>query len=223
MTDRYKSNGGNIKSVYKIALENIDKRLAPTKIQLCAALMDPVWCNVVALAEELENRFRMTRVELVIKFVKKYKFNLVEEETSELAVAEPNQSQAQSSSQANGSSDYRKSLIAKFARPPTFVQKEAQDRRPLREEIQMYFEAAKSCTWDTQLLSWWSENESNFPVLAKLARFVLGIPATSAAAETAFSISSCVITAKRSKISPFAASQILFVHDNYDLVTNHLK
>lgn len=119
------------------------------------------------------------------------------------------------------SMDHRMSLLAEFAQPAT-----AQESEPailsVREQINEYFEEAKTCAWNTQILNWWSTNERKFPVLAKLARLVLSFPATSASPESAFSIGSCAITAKRSQISPFNAAQVLFAHDNFDFVQNYL-
>lgn len=63
-----------LQSIYKIALDNLDQRLLPTKFQLCAALMDPTMCNLVFLTDEIDNRFEMTRPELLMLFLKKYKF-----------------------------------------------------------------------------------------------------------------------------------------------------
>lgn len=94
--------------------------------------------------------------------------------------------------------------------------------RLLRDQVQQYLEEAKLSDWDTPVLSWWGSNESKFPAIAKLARLVLAVPATSAASESAFSFSNLVISARRSSISPFHASQVLFVHDNYELVEKFL-
>lgn len=164
----------------------------------------------------------MTRLELLTEFVHKYKLSddSGDDNVELVRVETPPNTQNASSSQS--STNYRKNLLKKFACPTSVVSHEQQERRQLREEINEYFASAKSCSWDTEVLKWWGINENNFPVVAKLARLILAIPATSAAAESAFSISSCVITAKRSRISPFKASQILFVHDNYDLINKYL-
>lgn len=95
-------------------------------------------------------------------------------------------------------------------------------RRTLRDEANEYFDEARMTGRSSGVLKWWGKHDQKFPVLAKLARLVLAIPATSAASESAFSISSCVISARRSNIAPYNASQILFVHDNYDLVQKYL-
>lgn len=93
----------------------------------------------------------------------------------------------------------------------------------VRDEIAKYFEEAEKCSAEADILLWWKAHEQIFPRLAKLAKLVLGCLATSAVAESAFSVAGCVATARRSKISPFKVSDILFVKDNYDLVTSYLS
>lgn len=66
------------KSIYEIALDNLDKRIQQTKFQLCAALTDPTMCNMIYLGEEIDDRFEMTRSELLQYFIKKYKFEDLE-------------------------------------------------------------------------------------------------------------------------------------------------
>lgn len=159
----------------------------------------------------------MTRAEMLTEFINKYK---LAESNVEIEFLDNREEVETTRTSMDVVTNYRKSLLAKFSQPAVFHQQ--RDRKSLCVEISEYFEEAKSCNWDTEVLSWWGTNEGNFPTLAKLARLVLAIPATSAAAESAFSISSCVITAKRSKISPFKASQILFIHDNYNIVQKYL-
>lgn len=197
-------------------MKHFNKRLQPTKIQLLAALLDPFLANNTELFEEIQRRFKDTsRSDLIVEYIRKY--NLAsdddDEDVNADAEAATSGTQAKSATMTN-----RQRLLGDFA-PPTQQGADALPvRRPLTMEIEEYFDAAKQSSLETELLKWWAMNEMKFPTIAKLARMVLAIPGTSAAPESAFSISACVITAKRSRISPFRASQVLFIHDNFEIV-----
>ena len=63
------------------------------------------------------------------------------------------------------------------------------------------------------LNAWWCKVASTFPRLAKLARIVLAIPATSAP-ERVFFIAGLTISAKRVSLAPSIVSKIISVHEN---------
>lgn len=65
---------------------------------------------------------------------------------------------------------------------------------------------------------WWQQNGQQFPQLQKLANIFLSVPATSAPSERAFSSAGLLLTVKRSRLHPVRAKQILFVHDNFDVL-----
>lgn len=194
--------------MYRLALNNFDNRLKPTKIQLCAALLDPCLANNVELFKEIQTRYTDTsRGDLILEYIRKYKMDDADKEPTVQGTQVPT---------ASGSISNRQRLLSNFV--STTSRPVSQARPTINMEIEEYFEAAKSSDLSVEVTNWWGMNESKFPSIAKLARLVLAIPATSAAPESAFSISSCVITAKRSSISPYRASQVLFVHDNFDLI-----
>lgn len=202
------------KVLYNRALANLDKRLQPTKLQLCAAILDPTSCNVDVLWEEMRERFNMSRTEMLESFIQKYNFDQVEE------VQENSSATAEGTSQVKSSKtpSFKSSLLSRFSN-------RAAETSPvvgftIRDEIAKYFEATLKCdsSDDVDILIWWKNNEKKFPRLAMLSKLVLGCPATSAAAESAFSTAGCVVTARRSHISPFKVSDILFVKDNYSLL-----
>lgn len=206
---------------YEVALQHLDRRLRPTKIQICAAFLDPAWCNTPDLARALEERFSITRSQLLTEFINKYKLINGDVEDYNQLDTSISADETTASNTSHPAMSYRQSLLMKLTTQTTAINQNRPLRRGLYEEINEYFEAAKSCSWETEVLKWWGTNESNFPQISKLARLVLAVPATSAAAESAFSVSSCVVTPKRSKLSPFKASQVLFVHDNYDIVEKY--
>ena len=63
-------------------------------------------------------------------------------------------------------------------------------------------------------LQWWRENSSKYPYLAKLAKFMLSVPATSVASERVFSTAGDVVTATRSALSPDLVDQLIFLKKN---------
>lgn len=89
-------------------------------------------------------------------------------------------------------------------------------------EISKYLLLADS-TAEINPVTWWRANQRIFPTLSQLARNILGIPATSAPSERAFSAAGLLISAKRSSIDPWHAQQVLFIHDNYNLVKNEFQ
>lgn len=64
------------------------------------------------------------------------------------------------------------------------------------------------------VLEWWSENEKEFPTMAKLARKLLAIPASSASSERAFSAAGNAVSQRRTALDPQTVNDVLFVHSN---------
>lgn len=85
----------------------------------------------------------------------------------------------------------------------------------LEVEIQRFMERRDSVD---NILQFWKENMLSYPKLAKIAKVLLGIPATTSKSESAFSIAGCLIRSKRAKIEPYRAERVLFIHDNYYLI-----
>lgn len=71
-------------------------------------------------------------------------------------------------------------------------------------------------------LEWWKNHESQFPILASLARLYLAIQATSAPSERQFSVASRVINTKRSSLDPHTAGMQMFVSQNWGWYENHM-
>ena len=63
-------------------------------------------------------------------------------------------------------------------------------------------------------LAWWRENESKHPEMAKIARFFLGIPATSVSSERAFSTAGLITTEKRNRLKPKTVRMLHFLCKN---------
>lgn len=71
---------------------------------------------------------------------------------------------------------------------------------------------------EEDVLKFWREEETQFPLMAAVAKVLLCKPATSAASESAFSVAGALLSKRRATIDPLRARKILFVHDNYDLL-----
>ena len=69
-------------------------------------------------------------------------------------------------------------------------------------------------------LEWWKVNACRFPNIAKLARAVLSIPATSAPSERVFSTAGRTISKERASMLPEHADDLVFLHDNYRSIPN---
>lgn len=61
---------------------------------------------------------------------------------------------------------------------------------------------------------WWHTNQHSFPILSRMARKYLSIPATSVSSERLFSDAGNQVTSKRTRLSPKVVSQLLFVKRN---------
>jgi len=65
----------------------------------------------------------------------------------------------------------------------------------------------------TDILKYWAAKQYQYPVVAKIARDYLAIPATSAASERIFSNGSDIITKKRNRLSPSTVRYLLCLRD----------
>lgn len=86
----------------------------------------------------------------------------------------------------------------------------------INEEIRIYTQM-KAESVSVNVLKWWSDASAQVPTLSKAAKFVLCIPASSAAPERTFSTGSFVVNERRSQLSPSSVENILICHGNHDL------
>jgi len=85
----------------------------------------------------------------------------------------------------------------------------------LQREMEVYLETGYAESEEPEdLLPWWKNRQSAFPKLARLARSLLCIPATSASSERNFSRSGLIVTDKRSSIAPQAVNDLI-IHNFY--------
>ena len=94
--------------------------------------------------------------------------------------------------------------------------------RPLQTEVDQ-FKLVRLRPDDVEdenfdLLLWWCANRQQYPILAKVARYILAIPASSAESERVFSASSNTITQKRTQLLPSNLNGLLIIKSNIALV-----
>ena len=70
---------------------------------------------------------------------------------------------------------------------------------------------------EINLLQWWRDNEALFPLLKKIAKRYLCIPATSVPSERLFSKAGEVVSHKRNGLSGKNVNMILFCNNNIDM------
>lgn len=85
------------------------------------------------------------------------------------------------------------------------------------DEVTNYLALPKIHLDDCPLL-WWKTNKARFPILSKLARKYLAIPATSTPSERLFSEAGNVVTIKRTQLLPNTLENLVFCKKNWHLV-----
>jgi hypothetical protein len=84
------------------------------------------------------------------------------------------------------------------------------------DEIANYLVTPKIHPDDCPLL-WWKANKTRFPILSKLARMYLAIPATSTPSERLFSEAGNVMTIKRTQLAHNTLENLVFCKKNWRL------
>ena len=72
-------------------------------------------------------------------------------------------------------------------------------------------------------LEWWKTHEAQFPLVAKLARRMLLIPASSAPSERLFSDAGITIAKDRANLLPDVAASVIFLQDAWEMAENYLR
>ena len=83
----------------------------------------------------------------------------------------------------------------------------------IADEVEMYLQS-KPPPRSTNIFEWWKVNEPRYPNIARLAKSMLCIPATSTAAERVFSSAGITVSKRRSCLKPENLDKILFLNKN---------
>ena len=84
---------------------------------------------------------------------------------------------------------------------------------PIDKEIKR-FETFSIATKDVDILMWWKNHEHVLPLLSKLAKKVLTIPASSAKSERVFSCGGNFVSAKRNKLGSKKVEELILIKEN---------
>ena len=66
----------------------------------------------------------------------------------------------------------------------------------------------------SSILTWWRSHENKYPNLSRVARWFLGVQATSVASERVFSVAGDILSAKRSQLKPENVNTLIFLKKN---------
>lgn len=108
----------------------------------------------------------------------------------------------------------KKSVSSYFKKPAATTGQDTSkpSRASIELELNMYLQTA-DLDAEKDPLVWWRKHE-NFPLVAKLAKKYLCIPATSSPSEWVFSASGSIVTCKRSCLKPERVDQLVFLSLN---------
>lgn len=99
--------------------------------------------------------------------------------------------------------------------------KNYQDNIPSIEMTEILFPGGPRTL--TNPLLWWKEHQTQVPLLSRLARRILCIPATSAPSERVFSVAGLTIVKNRASMNPDNAASLIFLHDSWDVAEKFQK
>ena len=85
----------------------------------------------------------------------------------------------------------------------------------IEDELHRYF-TEKVAPRNSNPLEWWKQNSFRFPVLTKVARLILCIPATSTSSERLFSTAGLTVTKLRSCLKPENVDALVFLNKNFE-------
>ena len=91
------------------------------------------------------------------------------------------------------------------------------NKSKLRIEMEKY-ELFSLQSKDCDILLWWKQHDNVLPLLSKIAKRVLTIPASSAKSERVFSTGGNVVTAKRNRLAPKKVEALVLIKENKDKV-----
>ncbi len=82
------------------------------------------------------------------------------------------------------------------------------------QELKRYVDEDSPAVDETHALKWWKEHHHRFPYIAKIAKRLLCIPATSTPSERLFSTAGHIINSKRACLDPDNVNMLCFLAEN---------
>lgn len=199
-----------LKSVKRLVLKNLDKRLPVTRHVELATLLDPATVSLLGSSDSIKEETLYSAV-LAIRDSQSnsssdpQRLSLDVEQASQ---ADANCGECEASTAATCSKKMR--LVQKHS---LLVQSADQ---VARDEVKRYLSLGTSAAQEDPL-AFWKTNERSFPMLAVLAKRYLTQSASSVAVENMFSTTGIIVNGKRSTLAPHRLNWLTFIHDNYPL------
>jgi hypothetical protein len=73
------------------------------------------------------------------------------------------------------------------------------------------------------VLQWWKIGQEQFPTLAPIARKFLALQGSSVSVERLFSRTGKICSESRQSMSPLMLEALIFLHENYSMITGAFK
>ena len=85
------------------------------------------------------------------------------------------------------------------------------------DEVGRYINTKLPFSKDDTLLGWWDKHSLIFPQLSLLAKYLFGVPASSATSERVFSASGRILEKRRQSLDPDIVDDILLIRNFRDM------
>jgi len=105
------------------------------------------------------------------------------------------------------------SIWSKLDRNTAATAASGRSHESIERELDLYI-ATPTIDQDQCPLRWWATNVKSYPLVAKVARRLLAIPATSVASERLFPKAGDIITKKHNRLAPTKTDCIVFLMEN---------
>ena len=92
----------------------------------------------------------------------------------------------------------------------------------IRREMERY-ESFTNPGKSVNILHWWRKHEPILPILAKIARKIFAIPASSSKSERVFSTGGNIATAKRNRLAPKKVENLILIKENDSKIKDFIE
>ena len=96
------------------------------------------------------------------------------------------------------------------------------DDSKIKQEMAI-FEKIEIAKKEESVLNWWRHHENTLPTLARFARKVLAIPASSGKSERVFSNGGNFVTAKRTRLNPQKVQNLIVIKENKKMIQKYMS